>query len=187
MNDSCAVRRIALDTISCSSAEVSVHCADSRVMPRHATGTDSKLSAGGGVSVGGFAMAFTAGALDAVDAGRLGVGVGLAWTPCSRHSRVSRNDGGGGMWSKLAVPGDGTEPPAELGAGESYPAYRGAVSSVEVGLKARGRPDLEVCRRLMVRGPLGRGRGDVGKRTGSIEAKFGGQVQGFERGTMEWA
>lgn len=90
INDSCAVFRIARDTISWSSADESVHCADSSGMPRHAIGVDSKLSAGGGVSVGGLERAFTAGTLDAVDAGRLGSPSTTAWTACSRISRESR-------------------------------------------------------------------------------------------------
>ena len=152
MNDSCAVFRMARDTISCSSAEVSVHCADSSVMPLHWIGTDSKLSAGGGVSVGGFAMTFTAGALDAVEAGRLGDGAGLAWTPCSRHARESCRGkstsmpppgvvlcslSGGGSMSKLAMPGEETDPPWELlGSGVFRPEPArlsgGAASSVGV-------------------------------------------------------
>lgn len=114
MNDSCAVLRIALDTISCSSADVSVHCAVSSVIPRHCTGTDSKLSVGGGVSVGGFAMTLTAGALDARDTGRLGSRAGLVCTPCSCQSRASRSGGGRATWSKFGAPGDGSEPVAEL-------------------------------------------------------------------------
>jgi hypothetical protein len=69
MYDSCAVRRIALDTMSCSSPEDNVHCAVSIVIPRQAIGgIVSKATGGGSVNVGGLTMTLTAGVAD-----RLGV------------------------------------------------------------------------------------------------------------------
>ena len=127
MNDAWAVCRIERETISCNSCDESVHCAVSSDIPRHTIGTDSKSSAGGGTSVGGFASTFTAGVLDAEDIGLLGAASGPTWTPSSRHSRIPRTPevlpmaSGAGSGSKSAVFGEEREPACELCAGEARP------------------------------------------------------------------
>ena len=121
MKDSCAVLRIARETISCSCSEVMFHFALSRVMPRQAMGTDSKLTGAGGVSVGGLRMTFTAGVGDLA---LVGVAASV-WTACSRCPRKSGTDSecrcrpSSRAGSKAGVAGD--ERARELSAGEFVP------------------------------------------------------------------
>lgn len=154
---------MARETMSWSCSEERVHCAVCIVIGFHVTGTESKLSAGGGSSEGAFTSSFTAGVDARLD--MLGdISERVTWTPCSRRS--------GGLESKLAAASGscvmlgvwnwrgvcGRDPVGEL-----RPEYAGTVSSegeVLPLLRVRGMADLNWCRR--VRGPLGRGRGEVG-------------------------
>jgi len=56
MKDSCADRRTALETISCSSEELNVHCAASSGRPLNAMDERSKLIGGGGMRAVGLGM-----------------------------------------------------------------------------------------------------------------------------------
>lgn len=122
MNDSSAVLRIALETTSCSSLDDIVHCDVSSVIPRHCMGTDSKLSAGGGVKVGCFAMTLTAG-VTALETGGVGATEGDTCIAWSREARPG--DGACGKSvkepSKLLATGDEAEPDGELNIGELRP------------------------------------------------------------------
>jgi len=82
MKFSWAEVRMAVETISWSCSDVRFHWAASRVIPRHGTGDASKLTAGGGESVGVFLMTFTAGAAMSGVLGVLGTGSGMpVWIP----------------------------------------------------------------------------------------------------------
>lgn len=143
------------------------HCALSRVMPRQAMGTESKLTALGGVSVGCLTMSFTAGVDDLVVAG---VGRSV-WIPCSRRDRCSAAScNTSASRSKLAAVGDEVDPACELTAGEFLPEYAGADSS-EISLVARGVFGLTPLGfGLRLRGPPGRILGDRGP--GERDSRF---------------
>ena len=145
------------------------HWADSRVIPRHCIGTDSKSSAGGCASVSGFAITLTAGVELRVLAEGGGVGgvgsSGTAWTPCSRQIRGALSSSGYSegedSWSKLGAKGDEIEPAFELNVGEPRPlvGWLAGLCSSGKPFRASGVTDRVVA--LRVRGPPGRRRGEV--------------------------
>ena len=115
MNPSCADIRMARDTMSCSCSDENVHCAACSVRAFQLTIGTSKLSAGGGSSVGALTMSLTAGVEARLDA--LAMSPGLTWTDCSRCS----GDLALGLmyaacsesWERLGMLGDwGREPPS---------------------------------------------------------------------------
>lgn len=99
MKDSCADARMATETISCSCSDVMFHCAASRVMPRHCTGTDSKFRGGGWLSAAIFLRTFTAGDPDTVREGATDSPTDV-WTPLLvvflREAEEPHSDGASG-------------------------------------------------------------------------------------------